>query len=37
MQLPNCTRMVFEQKGYGPMFEEQGAFDIKVVERLASH
>ena len=35
--LPNCTRMVFEQSGHGPMFEEQEAFDTRLVEWLASH
>jgi proline iminopeptidase len=36
-KLPNCTLMVFEHSGHGPMFEEQEAFDTKLVEWLASH
>jgi proline iminopeptidase len=36
-KLPSCTVMMFDHSGHGPMFEEQAAFDARLVEWLASH
>jgi proline iminopeptidase len=33
-KLPDCTLVIFEESGHGPMFEEQAAFDATLVERL---